>query len=383
MSLAEELDQLKISGLYRQLKTIEKINGNKVTIAGRELLSFCSNDYLGLSQHPLVIEKANEAAKEFGFGAGASRLISGQTIWHDKLEKKLAQFKSRAAALVFPSGYQANLGIISALVGTGDTVIIDRLCHASIIDACRLSKAKLQVFPHQNMAALEKILGRSSSFKQKLIITDSVFSMDGDLANLPEIVGLAKKYGTLTMIDEAHATGVIGKTGRGLEEYFGVTGKVDLIMGTLSKALGSVGGFVSASQTIIDYLVNKSRPFIFSTALPAAACAAAYTSLEIIENNPSLLKKLRKNISYLIKQLANNEINVKDHQTPIIPIMTYDPAKTLAISHKLLTAGFLVVGIRPPAVPTGKCRLRITVNANHTEEEIEGLAKMIFHLMAD
>ncbi len=377
--LEEELRHLRKVGLYRSLKSIEKIDGPRITIDKKEYLNFCSNNYLGLAGHPLVIEKAIEAIKAFGFGAGASRLISGNTILHEELEKRLAKFKGREAAIVFPTGYMANLGAITSLVDEKDTIIIDRLDHASIIDACRLSKAKLQVYPHKNMQALEKVLNRSGIFKKRLIVTESIFSMDGDIAPLPEIIKLAKTHQAITMIDEAHATGVLGKTGRGAEEYFGVKGEVDIVMGTLSKALGSLGGFVAGNAALIDYLRNKARSFIYTTALPPSACAAAIAALEIIEAQPELIEKLRINSRLLKGKLA---ISSSD-DTPILPIIIGDPKKTMELSNLLFEKGFFISGIRPPTVPENESRLRITVSTIHSKEEIACLASLLQELILE
>src|SRR3989338_7747841 len=344
----QELEALKKAGLYRELKVIDR----------SKIIIFCSNDYLGLANHPKVIKKATGALKKFGAGAGASRLISGNTIIHEELEKKLARFKKREAAIVFPTGYMANLGTISALTNEKDTIIIDRLNHASIIDACRLTKAKFQVYPHKDMATLEKILKRSEIYKKRLIITDSIFSMDGDIAPLPQIVKLAKRYNAITMIDEAHATGVLGQNGRGAEEHFGIEGQIDIVMGTLSKAIGSLGGFVAGSQRLIDYLRNKARNFIYTTALSPASCAAAIAALEIIEAEPKIRQRLWTNV----KSLGFKS------ETPIIPIMIGDTKKTMAISQKLLARGFFISGIRPPTVPRDQSRLRLTITANHSQE---------------
>lgn len=370
--LDEELAELKQYGLYRSLKRIDRTDGRFVEINGKKLLNFCSNNYLGLANHPKVVAAAKQALEEFGAGSGASRLVSGNFKLHEQLEAKIAAFKGREAALLFPTGFMANLGVINALAGDGDTVIADRLDHASIIDACRLSKAKLQVYPHNDMAALEKVLERSDKFNKRLVVTDSVFSMDGDLAPLPEIVGLAKKYNALTMIDEAHATGVLGAGGRGLEEHFGLEGQVDIVMGTLSKALGSLGGFVAGSAELIDYLKNKARSFIYTTALPASACAAALMALELIEADEALIETLRQNLSFL-----HTSYPTPHTASPIIPIMIGDAHKAVEISDKLLTQGFLLSAIRPPTVPEGTARLRLTVTALHTKEDIECLASSL------
>src|SRR3989338_8925651 len=345
--MENELAELKVAGLYRTLKTIEKTDGRFVWINGQRLINFCSNNYLGLANHPKVIETAKSACEEFGAGAGASRLVSGNLILHEKLEAKLAAFKGREAALVFPTGFMANLGIISSLTDENDTIIIDRLNHASIIDACRLSKAKLQVYPHKDMVALEKILKRSGKFKKRLIVTDSVFSLDGDLAPLP--------------------------------------GKVDIIMGTLSKALGSLGGFVAGSQTLIDYIKNKARSFIYTTALPPSACAAAIASLEIIEDEPEHLRRLRENIKTLTpacRQAGARRSTIPplpegEGKTPIMPIIIGPAEKTLEISEKLFERGIFLSAIRPPTVPKVASRLRLTINSLHTKEDHKCLASSL------
>jgi glycine C-acetyltransferase/8-amino-7-oxononanoate synthase len=383
--IEEELNSLKESGLYRFLKTIRKTDGRIIEIDGKEYLNFCSNNYLGLSNHPKVIEAAQAACKEFGAGCGASRLITGNTILHAELENRIAKFKGREAAIVFPTGYMANLGAITSLVDENDTVIIDRLDHASIIDACRLSRAKLQVYPHKDMKALEKILGRAGNFKKRLIVTDSVFSMDGDLAPLPEIISLAKEYNAITMIDEAHATGIIGPNGKGLEEHFGLEGKTDIIMGTLSKSVGSLGGFIAGSAGLIDYLRNKAHSFIYTTALPPSACAAAIAALDIIESQPALRGKLWENIKHLTPLIPLSIFDGEGEtrregvriESPIIPIIIGDAKKTVEISELLMGKGIFLSAIRPPTVPEGSSRLRLTVTAMHNKEDLECLVSSL------
>ncbi|MFA4906164.1 MAG: 8-amino-7-oxononanoate synthase [Candidatus Margulisiibacteriota bacterium] len=376
MFIEDELASLKQQGLYRSLKTIEKTDGRTVTIDGKSYLNFCSNNYLGLANHPQVLAAARSAIDEYGAGAGASRLISGNLVLHEKLEQKIAEFKKREAAIVYPTGYMANLGVISALTDEKDTILIDRLDHASIIDACKLSRAKLQVFPHQDMKALEKLLGRSQSFNKRLIVTDSVFSMDGDLAPLPEILDLAKKYRSLVMIDEAHATGVLGKTGRGLEEHFNCEGRTDIVMGTLSKAVGSFGGFVAGPKNLIDYLRNKSRSFIYTTALPPASCAAALAVLELIENDSTFLERLRENLKYL--HALRSTLCAP---SPIIPIILGSAEKAVEISQQLFARGILLSAIRPPTVPQGQSRLRLTICSKHTKEDLACLASSLRELI--
>jgi 8-amino-7-oxononanoate synthase len=345
----EELAALKTAGLHRKLRVVDP-KTHKI---------FCSNDYLGLSQHPLVKEKAKAAIDRYGFGAGAARLVSGNSPLHEALEQKIAALEKREAAIVFPTGYMANLGAITALVDERDTVIIDRLNHASIIDACRLSKAKLQVYPHKDTAALEKVLQKAAGARLRLIVTDAVFSMDGDLAPLPEIVRLGKEYNALTMADYAHATGVVE-----------LPGEPDIVMGTLSKAVGSLGGFIAGSAALIDYLRNKARSFIYTTALPPAACAASLAALEIIESEPELRHKLWRNIRLFSPRA----------ESAIIPLVIGDAAATMKLSAELFDRGFFVSGIRPPTVPNGESRLRITVTAAHTKEEIECLASLLREL---
>jgi glycine C-acetyltransferase/8-amino-7-oxononanoate synthase len=366
-TLTEELKKIKEQSLYRSLKQIDE----------KKHIVFCSNDYLGLSQHPKIKETAAQITQEFGTGAGASRLISGNHLLYSQLEAKIASFKQREAALVFPTGYMANLGALNSLLDGRDTVIMDRLNHASLVDAARLSKAKLQVYPHKDMTALEKVLKRSQKFVKRLVVTDSVFSMDGDIAPLPRIVKLAKKYNALTMIDEAHATGVLGKTGRGAEEHFEIVGQIDIVMGTLSKAIGSLGGFVAGSTELIDYLINKARSFIYTTGLPPAVCAASLTAFEIIENQPALRRKLWQNVSYLKGKLTQMGFNLMGSETQIIPIFVGDSETTIRMAEFLFEHGIFVSGIRPPTVPKGQSRLRISVSAQHTKENLDELIEVL------
>ena len=364
-NLESDLARLKAENLYRELKQPDK---------GAAL--FCSNDYLGLSRHPKVIAAAQNALKEFGTGAGASRLVCGNTSIHQKLEDRLAMFKEREAALVFSSGFAANQGIIPELTGEEDTIIVDRLCHASILDGCWASRAKLQVFQHNNVAALEKVLSHSLTHKTRLVIVEAVYSMDGDIAPLPEIVGLAKKYNALLMVDEAHSTGVLGATGRGIEEHFGLKGEVDILMGTLSKALGSMGGFIAGKKPLIDFLVNHARSFIYSTALAPSNAAAALEALEVISRDDSLLKKLRSNLEMVKSNLTEMGYNLGasvGSPTPIIPIILGSPSHAIRAAQFLQEHGIFLSAIRPPTVPRNESRLRLTVNAQHNAKEIEKL----------
>jgi len=369
--LKEELNKLQKEGLYRKPRVIDAFYGPTIEIAQEKYILLSSNDYLGLSQHSKVKEKAKEAIEKFGCGSGASRLISGTLSLHTELENNLAEFKKTEAAIVFSSGYTANLGVISSLVGKGDVIIIDKLNHASIIDGCRLSQADLRIYPHKNMLALEKILKKSQAYHQRLILTDGIFSMDGDIAPLPEIVALAKKYHALVMVDDAHGTGVLGKEGRGTVEHFGLETKIDIQMGTLSKALGSLGGFIAGSNILIEYLKNKARSFIYSTALPPAQVAGALAALEIIQTEPQIRNRLWENVRYLKAGLQKLGLDTMKSQTQIIPVLIGDNDKTMQVANSLYENGIFVPGIRPPTVPKGTARLRLSLMATHTKAHLD------------
>ncbi|MFH0886552.1 MAG: 8-amino-7-oxononanoate synthase [bacterium] len=364
--LKQELDKLVSLNLYRALKTITDLKFPYATINGKKVTIFCSNNYLGLADHPKVLESFMKAAHEFGVGSTASRLISGNTTLHEELEDKIAKLKRTDSALLFPTGYMANLGAISALVGKDDIVFSDRLNHASIYDGIKLSGAKLVPYPHKDMKNLEKLLAKYPD-KKKLVVTDSVFSMDGDIAPLPELISLSRKYNAIFMIDEAHATGVLGDNGSGAVEHFGLKDKPDIIMGTLSKALGVLGGFVAGSKELIDYLKNRSRSFIYTTAMPAPLCAAAIESINISQQQSELRKKLMSNIAYF---KAGSKLKDGTH---IIPIIIGDNKKTLKISQSLFEDGLFVSAIRPPTVPDGTSRLRITLSSKHSKADIDRL----------
>jgi glycine C-acetyltransferase/8-amino-7-oxononanoate synthase len=376
--IADQLLALKQAGRHRQLRVIDGPSDTTVIIDGKPYLAFCSNDYLGLANDPRLKAAALEAVQRYGWGSGASRLISGTLKPHQLLEQKLAQFKAAQSSIVFPTGYMANLGVISAVVGRQDTVIIDRLCHASIVDGCRLSRARLQVYPHKDLTVLEKILARGRNNSRRLIITDSVFSMDGDLAPLPQLVELARRHGALLMVDEAHATGVLGEHGRGAVEHFGLEGGVvDIAMGTLSKAVGSLGGFVAGNEQLIDFLRQRARSFIYTTALPPAACAASIAALGIIASEPQLRERLWRNTEYLKTRLLKLGFDLMDSQTPIIPVLLGDEAEVMRASAYLFVQGILIPGIRPPTVPAGQCRLRISLSAKHTREQLDRLLDVL------
>jgi len=365
-----QLDRLEADGLFRKLRLVEGSPREKIIIDGKKVLNLCSNNYLGLADDKRLKSAAIAAIKKYGVGAGASRLVCGNMYLHRQLEKRLARFKNTEGSLVFSSGYMANLGTISALVGRKDVVCADKLNHASLVDAILLSRAEFKRYPHKDMQALEGLL-RGCRTKKKLIVTDTVFSMDGDIAPLPEIVGLARRYGAMVMVDEAHATGILGDSGKGAVAHFHLEGQVDIQMGTLSKAVGSHGAYICAEKTLIDFLVNKSREFIFTTALPVSLCAAAITAIGIIEKDFSLRKRLLENVEFLRTGLEGLDFDVGESQTPIIPVITRDEKLTMEFSKRLFEDGVFVQGIRPPTVPLGQSRLRVTVMATHKIKELE------------
>jgi glycine C-acetyltransferase/8-amino-7-oxononanoate synthase len=380
-TLDNELNQLRADGLYRSLRRVDSPQGTHINIGGRDLLNFSSNDYLGLANDATLKRAAVEAVERWGVGAGASRLVCGNFAPYVELETKLAAFKSKDAAIVFGSGYAANVGAITALVGEGDIVVLDKLDHASIIDGARQSGATIRVYPHKNLRKLEQLLVGAVSNRDRsglqghptkrerrvLIITETIFSMDGDAAPLKEIVALKEKYGAWLMLDEAHATGVFGANRRGLAEECGVEDKIDVTLGTLSKALGCVGGFVVGSRELIDFLRNRARSLIYSTALPPAMCAAATAAVELVMNDEGARRRDRL--------WAN--VRALGAQSPIHPIIVGDETAAVGLSQKLYDQGIFVPAIRYPTVPKGKARLRVTVSASHSPEDIERLLSVV------
>ena len=371
MFFKEELINLEKNGLLRKLQVIESSQSFRINIDGRSVLNFCSNNYLGLADDDRLKQAASRAIAEYGLGSGASRLVCGNMLLHQQLEEKIAKFKKTDKALLFNTGYMANSGIISSLVGKGDIVFSDRLNHASIIDGVILSRATLRRFPHKDITALENLLKSNQDFRKKLIVTDTVFSMDGDIAPLPDIIKLAKKYNALVMVDEAHATGVLGKNGAGAVEHFGLEGQVDIQMGTLSKAVGAFGGYCCGSSDLIDYLINRARSFIYTTAVPVAICASSMKAIEIIQDEPGLRQKLLDNAEYLRVNLNKLGFNTLDSQTPIIPVLIKDASLTMEFSRKLLDEGIFIQGIRPPTVSQNTARLRVAVMATHSKEDLD------------
>lgn len=381
-ALSASLAEVDAAGLRRELREIESAQEPTVRLAGRELLLFCSNNYLGLANHPEVVAAAREATQRYGASAGSSRLISGHMRAHREFEEHLAAWKGLEAALAFSTGYQANLGAITALTGPEDLVLSDELNHASIIDATRLSKARVGVVRHNDVAHLEELLRGASSARRVLIATESIFSMDGDRAPLAEIVALAKKYGAWTLVDEAHGAGVFGKGGAGLANELGLAKEIDVHIGTLGKALGSFGAYVAGSRALVDWLVNKARPFIFTTGLPPSAVAAANAAISICEREPERATGLLQRVAALGDRLRQAGLEVPHAESQILPVWIGEAQQTVATMHALLERGVYVAAIRPPTVPPGTSRLRLSVMATHDDAQLETAAKAIIESVA-
>lgn len=380
-NLKQELTELKNTALYRELVSITPVGPTRGYLKGREVTLFCTNNYLGLTHHPQVIEASIKATERYGTGAGASRLISGHSHLYEELEAALARHKGTEKALVFSSGYAANMGVISTLMGRDDLVFCDRLAHASLIDACILSRAKLCRFRHNDVNSLGDLLHAQETKGQRLIVTEGVFSMDGDIAPLRPLADISSQHGCLLLVDDAHGTGVMGEKGQGAAAYLGVSKGIDIHVGTLSKAIAAVGGFVAGSSDLISYLINKARPFIYTTALPPGVVAAATAALKLIETEPSLLEGLRANVCYMRGALTSAGFDLMGSETPIIPILVGEAKKAVAISRSLLEkAGIYVPAIRPPTVPAGQARLRLTVSAAHQQAELENAAGSLIEL---
>lgn len=373
--LSEELDGLRRQNLYRTMTVLEGPQTTAVKAEGQVQCLFSSNNYLDLANDPEVKAAARGALEQYGVGAGGSRLTTGTGPLHVRLEEELARFKGREAALVFNTGYMANVGILSALAGRGDVIFSDQLNHASIIDGCRLSGAEVVIYRHNDMDDLEDKL-KLHSGRRGLIVSDGVFSMDGDLVSLPRLVELAKRYGMCTMIDEAHATGVVGDTGRGTEEHYHMEGSVDVLMGTLSKAVGSEGGFVCGSTELIQYLTNKARSFIFSTALSPVTMAAGLRGLQKIQEEPQRVVQLRNNMAFLCRELERYGISAQS-DSAILPILVGEEKRAMAAMEELKQRGYYVSAIRYPTVARGSARLRVALMSSHTREELAGLAQAL------
>ena len=369
--LDSELKQIKDAGLHRQLRLVGGDQGPTLTLGGREAINFSSNNYLGIANHPALAAAAKAAIDRYGCGAGASRLISGNMTLHEELEAKLAKFKNTEAALVFNSGFQANIGLLSTLTGEGDAILSDALNHASIIDGCRLSKAQTSVYAHCDLDALEAGLKQAAPARRRLIVTETIFSMDGDRAPLREIVELAEKYDAMVMVDEAHGTGVFGANGAGVVAELGLASRVLVQMGTLGKALGGFGAYVAGSQALCDLLINRCRSFIFTTALPPAVMAMALAAIDLVQSEPQRRDALRRNCQKLKQGLSRLGFELGASESPILPLLVGDAARCMAMSAALLDRGVFAQGIRPPTVPAGTSRLRITSMATHSEGQVD------------
>jgi 8-amino-7-oxononanoate synthase len=372
----ERLSDLRERGLYRRMRLVSGPQGPRVLLDGKPVLLLCSNNYLGLADHPRVREAAAEAAMRWGVGAGASRLVSGNMTVHRRLESELADFKRSQACLLFGSGYLANAGIISTLAREGDVVLSDSLNHASLVDGCRLAGARTFVYAHCDVEHLEYGL-REAAGRAALIVTDGVFSMDGDVAPLPEIVELARRYDARVMVDEAHGTGALGPGGRGAVAAAGLEDEVDVVVGTLGKALGSYGAFVCCDADMAEYLVNSARTLIFSTALPPPAVACALAALDLLRSQPQRVDKLQRNAQTLRAALAAEGFDSGDSETQIVPLIVGGAREAMGACEKALKSGVFAQAIRPPTVPEGTSRLRLAVMASHTGAELKQAAKAL------
>lgn len=372
----QELKALRQRGLYRQMRVVESCTGRVAQVGGEEKVAFCSNNYLGLADDPRVLGAVREAVGRRGWGAGASRLVSGHTEAHERLERRLARWLGKEACLVFGSGYAANVGMLGALAGEGDLVALDQRVHASLIDGARLSGAQVRTYPHGRCEKLGRLLERGG-YRRALIVTESLFSMDGDAAPLGELAELRRRYGAALVVDEAHAAGCLGPEGRGLAAAGGVLEEVDVYVGTLSKALGGVGGFVAGSEAVVELLVNRARSFIFSTASPAAGCAGAEAALEVMLAEPGRRERLAANAAYLRGRLRELGHDTGGSESHIVPVVLGAAGRTMAAAAALWERGYWVAGVRPPTVRPGTSRLRVSVTSEHRRADVEGLCRAL------
>lgn len=372
--IKQKLRAIEEQGRLRTLRSLSSPQGPVITLDHKEVINFSSNDYLSLAADPRVIRAAMAAAERFGAGAGSSRLIAGNLALFGRLEEKLAELKGTESSLLFTTGYHANLGLIASLVGPGDAVFSDRLNHASIIDGCRLSRAQIVIYEHADPADLDRKLGEAGDAQKKLVVTESLFSMEGDLAPLPELIRVARKRGAMIVIDDAHATGVLGQSGGGGLEHFGIRAdRVTAVMGTLGKALGSSGAFVAGRRVLIDYLINQARAFIFTTAPAPAVAGAALEAIRIMKEEPERKERVLKHADRVRATLVAKGHRLENVIGPILPVIIGESKATMQICDRLLERGLFVQGIRPPTVPEGSARLRISLCAGHTEEQLEKL----------
>ncbi len=369
--LADVLEDLKAQGLYRQLRVLEGEQDAVTTFDGREVINLSSNNYLGLNTHPRLRAAAIEAVERYGAGSGSVRTIAGTMSLHQQLEERLAEFKHTEATLTMQSGYTANVGAVSTLLADGDVVISDELNHASLIDGIRLTKAARKIYKHKDLDALEDALRGSSEYKHRIVVTDSVFSMDGDIGPLKEIVELCERYDAVSYVDDAHASGVLGKNGRGSVSHFGLDGRVDVQIGTLSKAMGALGGYVASTRNMRELLIHKSRPFLFSTSHPPAVAAACLAAIEVLETEPQLIDTLWANTRLFKQGLERLGFDTGASETPITPVIIGEPARTMQFSDRLFENGVFAQGIAFPTVARDKGRVRTIVTAAHTEQQLQ------------
>ena len=367
----DRLQRLEAQSLRRRIRPLGSGTGPVVTLEGRSVILLASNDYLGLAGHPMLKQAAMSATEQYGVGAGAARLISGTLPPHDALETALAKFKGTDAALVFGSGYLANIGLIPALIESGGLILADRLCHASLLDGCRLSGADVRVFRHRDVNHLETLLSTRAAGRPILIVTDGVFSMDGDLAPLPHLVDLADRYGAMLYVDDAHGTGVLGAHGRGALEHFGLESRVPFHMGTLGKALGTSGAYVVGQESAIQYFVNRARSFLFTTAPPPATAASTLAALTVLQSEPDRRARLWENRRRLFEGLTQMGYRMADSASPIMPIIVGDAERAVAFADQLLQLGVYAPAVRPPTVPPGTSRIRVTVTSEHPPRHLE------------
>ncbi|MEC1421076.1 glycine C-acetyltransferase [Bacillus subtilis] len=369
--LKAELDSMKENHTWQDIKQLESMQGPSVTVNHQKVIQLSSNNYLGFTSHPRLINAAQEAVQQYGAGTGSVRTIAGTFTMHQELEKKLAAFKKTEAALVFQSGFTTNQGVLSSILSKEDIVISDELNHASIIDGIRLTKADKKVYQHVNMSDLERVLRKSMNYRMRLIVTDGVFSMDGNIAPLPDIVELAEKYDAFVMVDDAHASGVLGENGRGTVNHFGLDGRVHIQVGTLSKAIGVLGGYAAGSKVLIDYLRHKGRPFLFSTSHPPAVTAACMEAIDVLLEEPEHMERLWENTAYFKAMLVKMGLTLTKSETPILPILIGDEGVAKQFSDQLLPHGVFAQSIVFPTVAKGKARIRTIITAEHTKDELD------------
>jgi glycine C-acetyltransferase len=369
--LSTELQALRDQGLYRRLRVLDGEQKARTSIDGRSVVNLSSNNYLGLTTHPTLRERALEATRRFGVGSGSVRTIAGTMQIHMELERKLAEFKRTEAAVVFQSGFAANAGTVSSILGRDAVIVSDELNHASIIDGARLSRATIKVFPHRDVAAARRIVEDIPRGTRTLIITDGVFSMDGDLGAVPELCDLADAFGCIMMVDDAHASGVFGSHGRGTVDHFGMHGRVDVQVGTLSKAIGALGGYVAGSRALIEFLYHRARPFLFSTSHPPSVAATCLAAIEVLEQEPELIARLWENSRFFKSGLQASGFDTGRSESPITPVIVGEGAQAMAFSDRLFEKGVFAQGIGFPTVPQGKARVRAIVTATHTREELQ------------